>query len=181
MDSSLRKNIILKRIFYYLHRTPNIHCVRCTGENLFFYRRGTELLNCNIELQQCLQSSNDGKAILFLFDGILAGRRDQVPCRNFFEFTVASYPSKINVTGKPLARYTFCESFPKKALGLQNLIWKIRIRVWIHGIPDLFFDFARKKKQKKPRNFAIKKPRTPSPLCTGSCSLKNQLQPSVYI
>lgn len=127
MDSSLWKNIILKRIFYYLHRTPNIHCVRCTGENLFFYRRGTELLNCNIELQQCLQSSNDDKAILFLFDGILAGRREQVPCRNFFEFTVASYPSKINVTGKPLARYTFCESFPKKALGLQNLIWKIRI------------------------------------------------------
>ena len=127
MDSSLRKNIILKRIFRYLHRTPNIHCVRCTGENLFFYRRGTELLNCNIELQQCLQSSNDDKAILFLFDGVLADRREQVPCRNFFEFTVASYPSKINVTGKPLARYTFCESFPKKALGLQNLIWKIRI------------------------------------------------------
>lgn len=127
MDSSLRKNIILKRIFYYLHRTPNIHCVRSTGQNLFFYRRGTELLNCNIELQQCLQSSNDDKAILFLFDGILAGRREQVPCRNFFEFTVASYPSKINVTGKPLARYTFCECFPKKALGLQKLIWKIRI------------------------------------------------------
>ena len=127
MDSSLRKNIILKRIFHYLHRTPNIHCVRSTGENLFFYRRGTELLNCNIEVQQCLQSSNEDKAILSLFDGILAGRREQVPCRNFFEFTVASYPSKINVTGLPLARYTFFESFPKKTVGLQNLIWKIWI------------------------------------------------------
>ena len=51
----------------------------------------------------------------------------QVPCRNFFEFTVASYRSKINVTGLPLARYTFFESFPKKTLGLQNLIWKIWI------------------------------------------------------
>ena len=40
--------------------------------SLFFIIK--ELLDCNIELQQCLQSSNDDEAILFLFDGILAGR-----------------------------------------------------------------------------------------------------------
>lgn len=154
MDSSLRKNIILKRIFYYLHRTPNIHCVRSTGQNLFFYRRGTELLNCHIELQQCLQSSNDDKAILFLFDGILAGRREQVPCRNFFEFTVASYPSKINVTGKPLARYTFCECFPKKALGLQKLIWKIPLECGYMGCLIRFWILPKRKTHKK--NHAIK-------------------------
>ena len=110
------ENIILKQIFYYLHRTPNIHCVRCTGENLFFYRRGTELLNCNIELQQCLQSSNDDKAILFLFDGILAGRREQVPSETFLSSPLRVTHRKLMSQGNHLPDTLFANPFPRKRL-----------------------------------------------------------------
>ena len=97
MDSSLpKKRNIRKRIFLYLNRVPNIHCVRSAGDlksmagTLFFIIE--ELLDCNIiELQQCLQSSNYDKTVLFLFDGILADWRKHAQCRNFFEFTVPSY------------------------------------------------------------------------------------------
>ena len=80
MDSSLAQK--RKPIFLYLNRAPNIHCVRSVGDlqniagSLFFIIE--EILDCNIELQQCLQSSNDDEAILFLSDGIPVGRKPKL-------------------------------------------------------------------------------------------------------
>ena len=79
-----------------------------------------EPCDCNIELQQCLESSNDDEGILFPFDGILAGLRVRGNTRSaetFLSSLFRAIHSKINITEKPLAKCTFCESFPKKALG----------------------------------------------------------------
>ena len=59
--------------------------------SLFEKHDGEELLDCNKELQQCLQSSNDGETILFILDGILTSRTKHVGYWNFFQFTVPSY------------------------------------------------------------------------------------------
>ena len=71
MDSSLpKKRKIRKRIFVHLNRAPNILSVRSAGDlkkmagSLLFIIE--ELCDCNIELQQCLESSNDDEGILFL-------------------------------------------------------------------------------------------------------------------
>ena len=67
MDSSLpKKRKIRKRIVLYLNRVPNIHCVRSAED----------LKNMPGSLIRFFPRSND-ESISFLFNGTLAGRRQE--------------------------------------------------------------------------------------------------------
>ena len=121
MDSSLpKKRKVRKRIFSYINRAPNIYCVCSTGDlknmagSLFFIIK--ELLVCNIELKQCLQSSNDDEAICFFLMEFQQVGGNTWGAETFLSSLLRAIRSKSNITGKLLARYSFCESFPKKTL-----------------------------------------------------------------
>lgn len=73
-----------------------------------------ELLDYILELQQCLQWSNE-EAFLFMEFQQIEG--NACGAETFFTSLFRAIRSKSKLTGKLLARLTFCESLPNKTLG----------------------------------------------------------------
>ena len=138
IDSSLpQKKLKSKRIFHHLNRAPNEHCVRSAGglkktwRGVRLYKKRTSRLSYTTTTVFAKLERRWSYFFPFWWNPSRLGG-NKCGAKTFLSSLFRVTCSKSNITGKPLARYTFCESFLKKTVGcicvvadLAGHFWKI--------------------------------------------------------